>query len=101
MTTLNGDRLASCQTLTLEKLYHHIFSTPDQPRSASEPLRHDLVLWLNHHNFEELPDVLEYYIVDPNSDLEADLTNPDLLDQSGMKITIKTNVIMYLLNLLD
>ena len=74
------ERLASHWTLTLEKLYHHIFSTPGQPRSVSEHLRRDLVLWLNHHSFEELPDALEYYLVNSNSDLEVDLTNLDLLD---------------------
>ena len=88
-------------TLTLEKLYDHIFFTPDQPRSVSEPLRDDQVLWLNHHNLEGLPDALEYYLVNPNNNLEADLYNPGLLDQSGMKITIKTNVYMPLLYLLD
>ena len=88
MTTLTGDRLASHQTRTQEKLYHHIFSTPNQPKSVSEHLRHDPVLWLNHHTFEELPDALDY-IVDPNR------------DQSGMKKTIKTSVSMTLQNLLD
>ena len=101
MNTLIGDRLASHWTLTLEKLYHYIFSTLDQPRSVSEHLRHDLVLWLNHHSFEELPDVLEYYLVDPNCDLETDLTNLDLLDQKGMKVTIKPFISMILHNLLD
>ena len=101
MTTIIGDRLASCWTITLEKLYYHIFSTPDQPRSVSENIRHDQVLWLNHHNFEELPDALEYYLVDPNSDLEADLTNLDLLDQNGMKVTIKPFISRVLHNLLD
>ena len=101
MTTLIGDRLASHWTLILEKTYHHIFSTPNQPRSVSEHLRHDLVLWLNHHNFEELPDDLEYYLVNPNSDLKADLANLYLLDQSGIKVTSKPFVSMTLHNLLD
>ena len=68
------------QTLTLEKLYHHHFSTPGQTRAKSDQLTHDLVLWLNLHRFEELPDALEYYLADPNSDLGADLTHLDLLD---------------------
>ena len=76
-----GAQLTMHQTLTLEKLYHRLFFTPDQPRSDSENLRHDLVLWLNHHSFDDLPDALEYYLVDPNHDLEDDLTNLDLLDQ--------------------
>ena len=56
---------------------------------------------MNYHNFEELPDALEYYLVNPDSDLKADLTDPDMLDQSGLKIPIKANVYMTLLNLLD
>ena len=60
------------------------------------------MLWLNHHNFEELPNALEYYLVNPYSDLEADLTNLlDLLDGSGTKVTIKPFVSMTLYNLLD
>ena len=101
MNTLLGDRLASCQTLTLEKLYHHIFSTLGQPRSVSDHQRHDLVLWLNHHSFDELPDALEYYVVNLNSDIEADPTNLDLLEQKGMKVTIKPFISMILHNLLD
>ena len=46
------------QTLTLENLYHYIFSTTGQTRANSDQLTHDLVLWLNHHSFEELPDAL-------------------------------------------
>ena len=55
-------------TLTLEKLYHYLFSAPGQTRANSDQLTHDLVLWLNHHSFEELSDALEYYLADPNSD---------------------------------
>ena len=101
MNTFYGDRLASHKTFTLEKLYHHIFSTLGQPRSVSEHLRHDLVLWLSHHSFDELPDALEYYLVNPNSDLEADLTGLDLLDQKGMKVTIKPFISMIIHSLLD
>ena len=65
-----------CQTLTLEKLYHHIFFTPGQTKANSDQLTHDLVLWLNHHSFEELPDALEYYLAIPNSDLYNLLDRP-------------------------
>ena len=67
-------------TLTLMKIYHHLFSTPGQRRAILDHLKHDAVLWLTHHSFGELPDPLEYYLVDPNSDRDADLTNQDLLD---------------------
>ena len=56
-------------TLTLEKLYHDLFSTPKCDSTTIDHLKHDLVLWLNHHSFEEPPDALEYYLADPNSDL--------------------------------
>ena len=36
-----------CWTLTLEKLCHHLFSGPGQPRAIFEYLKQDLVLWLN------------------------------------------------------
>ena len=88
------------QTLTLEKLYHHLFSTPGQTRVNSDQLTHDLVLWLNHHSFEELPDALEYYLADPKSDLEANLTNLNLLDQRGVQATICPIVTIYICTLL-
>ena len=59
------------------------------------------MLWLNHHSFEELPDSLEYYLVNPNSDLVDDLNNLDLLDQRGVQVTIPTEVIMTIHTLLD
>ena len=82
-----GARFTMYQTLILEKIYHHLLSTSGQPRAIMDHLKHDLELWLNHHSFEELPDALEYYLVDPNSDLEADLTNLDLLDQRGVQVS--------------
>ena len=60
-----------------------------------------VVLWLNQHSFDELPDALEYYLVNPNSDLEANLTNLDLLDQRGVQVTINTQVTMTICTLLD
>ena len=63
-------------------------------------LKHDQVLWLNHHSFEELPDALEYYLVNPNSDLEVDLTHLNLLDQRGVQVTIRPIVTMYIHTLL-
>ena len=74
-----ADRSMMCWNLTLEKLYHHLFSTLGQPRAIFDHLKHDLVLWLNHHSYEGLPDALEYYLVDPNSDLDDDLTKLDIL----------------------
>ena len=49
------------QTLALEKLYHHLFSTPEHDSTSIDHLTHDLVLWLTQHSFAELPDALEYY----------------------------------------
>ena len=90
----------TCQILTLEKLYHHIFSTPKQDSTSIDHLKHDLMLWLNQHSFEELPDALEYYLADPHSDLEADLTHLNLLDQWGRQVTIHPIVIIYIRTLL-
>ena len=60
-----GARLTAHQTLILEKLYYHIFSTPDQTGANFDHMKHDLVRWLNHHSLEELPDALEYYLANP------------------------------------
>ena len=78
------------------KLYYHLFSALGQPKEILEQLRHDLELSLNHHSFEEPPDALEYYeyLVNPNSDLDADLMNLDLLDQGGVKATIHLKATM-------
>ena len=61
--------------LALETLYHHIFSTPKHDSASIDHLKHDLVLWLNHHSFEELPDALDYYLDNLNGDVEANLTH--------------------------
>ena len=95
-----GARLATCQTLALEKLYHQLFSTPEHDSTSIDHLKHDLVQWLNHHSFEELPDALEYYLADPSSDLEADLTHLNLLDQWGVLATICPIVTIYICTLL-
>ena len=39
-------------------------------------------------DFEELPDALEYYLADPNSDLEDDLAHLNFLDQWGVQVNI-------------
>ena len=75
--------------------------TLGQPRAIFDHLKHDLVLWLNHHSLEELPDALEYYLVNPMSDLDTNLTDLDLLDQSGVKVAINLKVTMTLHTLLD
>ena len=66
-----GARFMAYKTLTLEKLNCHHFSTLGQPRATFDYLRLDLELWLNNHSFEELPDAIEYYLDNPNSDLQA------------------------------
>ena len=60
-----GARLAQCRILALDTLYHHLFSTPGHDATTIDLLKHDLVLWLAHQSFEELPDALEYYLADP------------------------------------
>ena len=89
-----------CQTLALEKLYQHLFSTPEHDSTSIDHLKHDLVLSLNHHSFEELPDALEYYLADPTSDLEANLTHLNLLDQRGVQVAIHPIVTIYICTLL-
>ena len=79
-----GARLAQCRILALDTLYHHLFSTPGRDATTINQLKHDLVLWLTHHRFEELPDALEYYLADPNSDLEGDLAHLTCLDPWGV-----------------
>ena len=92
-----GARLTTRQTLALEKLYHHFFSTPDHDSTSID----HLVLWLNHHSFEELSDALEYYLANPSSDLDANLTHLNLLDQRGVQVTICSIVTIYIHTLLD
>ena len=58
------------------------------------------MLWLNHHSLEELPDALEYYLANPNSDLEADLNHLNLLYQWGVPVTICPIVTIYKCTLL-
>ena len=89
-----------CQTLALEKLYHHLFSTPEHDSTSITHLKHDLVLCLHHHSFEELRDALECYLADPNSDLEVNLTHLNLLDQRGVQVTIRPIVTIYIHTLL-
>ena len=93
-------RLMMCRTLTLAKLYHHLFSTLECDSTSIDHLKHDLVPWLNHHSFEELSDALEYYLADPTSDLEANLTHLNLLDQRGVQVTIHPIVTIYIHTLL-
>ena len=82
-----GARLAQCHILALDTLYHHLLSTPGHDAPTIDQLKHDLVLWLTHHSFEELPDALEYYLADPNSDIEVDLDHLTLSRSMGSAST--------------
>ena len=95
-----GARLAQRRILALDTLYHHLFSTPGRDATTTNQLKHDLVLWLTHHSFEELPDALEYYLADPNSDLEGDLAHLTCLDPWGVQVHIHPLVIIYINTLL-
>ena len=95
-----GARLAQRRILALDTLYHHLFSTPGRDATTTSQLKHDLVLWLTHHNFEELPDALEYYLADPNSDLEGDLAHLTCLDPWGVQVHIHPLVTIYINTLL-
>ena len=95
-----GARLAHRRILALDTLYHHLFSTPGRDATTINQLKHDLVLWLTHHNFEELPDALEYYLADPNSDLEGDLAHLTCLDPWGVQVHIHPLVTIYITTLL-
>ena len=53
-----GARPVNRRILAQETLYHHLFSTPGRYTTTIDQLKHDLVLWLTHHSFEELPDAL-------------------------------------------
>ena len=101
MNAIIGARFTMCRAKTLEKLLCHLFSGQGQPQAISDHLRSDLELWLDHHTFDELPDALEYYPVNPNSDLDSDLTNLDLLDRRGVRVTIHLRVTMTIHLLLD
>ena len=95
-----GARLAQRRILALDTLYHHLFSTPGRDVTTINQLKHDLVLWLTHHSFEELPDALEYYLADPNSDLEGDLAHLTCLDPWGVQVHIHPLVTIYINTLL-
>ena len=95
-----GARLAQRRILALDTLYHHLFSTPGRNATTINQLKHDLVLWLTHHSFEELPDALEYYLADPNSDLEGDLAHLTCLDPWGVQVHIHPLVTIYINTLL-
>ena len=95
-----GARLAQRRILALDTLYHHLFSTPGCDATTVDQLKHDLVLWLTHHSFEELPDALEYYLADPNSDLEGDLAHLTCLDPWGVQVHIHPLVTIYINTLL-
>ena len=95
-----GARLAQRCILALDTLYHHLFSTPGRDATTTNQLKHDLVLWLTHHSFEELPDALEYYLADPNSDLEGDLAHLTCLDPWGVQVHIHPLVTIYINTLL-
>ena len=95
-----GARLAHRRILALDTLYHHLFSTPGRDATTTNQLKHDLVLWLTHHSFEELPDALEYYLADPNSDLEGDLAHLTCLDPWGVQVHIHPLVTIYINTLL-
>ena len=95
-----GARLVHCRILALDTLYHHLFSTPGRDATTINQLKHDLVLWLTHHSFEELPDALEYYLADPNSDLEGDLAHLTCLDPWGVQVHIHPLVTIYINTLL-
>ena len=95
-----GARLEMRHILVLEKLYHHLFSTPGRDNTSIDQLKHVLVLWLTHHSFEELSDALEYYLADPNSDLKGDLAHLTFLDQWGVQVNIHPLVTIYINTLL-
>ena len=95
-----GVRLAQCHILALDTLYHHLFSTPGRDTITIDQLKHDLVLWLTHHSFEELPDALEYYLADPQSDQEGDLAHLTFLDPWGVQVHIHPLVTIYINTLL-
>ena len=95
-----GVRLAQRHILDLDTLYHRLFTTPGRDTNTIDQLKHDLVLWLTHHSFEELPDALEYYLADPNSDLEGDLAHLTFLDPWGVQVHIHPLVTIHINTLL-
>ena len=95
-----GARLAKSHLLALDTLYHHLFSTPERDTTTIDQLKHDQVLWLTHHSFEELPDALEYYLADPHSVLEGNLAHITFLDPWGVQVHIHPLVTIYINTLL-
>ena len=95
-----GVKLAQCCILALDTLYHHLFSTPGHDTTTIDHLQHNLVLWLTHHSVEELPDALEYYLADPNSDLEGNLAHLTCLDLWGVQVHIHPLDTIYINTLL-
>ena len=95
-----GVRLDQRRILALDTLYHHLFSTHGCDTNTINQLKHNLVLWLTHHSFKELPDALEYYLADPNSDLEGDLAHLTCLDPWGVQVHIHPLVTIYINTLL-
>ena len=94
-----GARLVTYHIIALVKLYHHLL--PGHDSTSIDQLKHDLMLWLTHHSFEELPDALEYYPADSNSDLEGDLAQLTFLDQWGVQVNIHPLVTIYINTLLS
>ena len=95
-----GVKLGQRRILALDTLYRHLFSTPGCNTTTINQLKHDLVLWLTPHSFEELPDALEYYLADPNSDLDGDLVHLTFLDPWGVQVHIHPLVTIYINTLL-
>ena len=95
-----GVRLAQCRILALYTLYHHLFSTPGCDTTTIDKLKHDLVLWLTHHCFEDLPDALEYYLTNPHSDLDGNQAHLTFLDPWGVPVHIHPLVFIYINTLL-
>ena len=86
-----GARLAQRRILALEKLYLHLFSTPGRDTTTIDQVKHNLVLWLTHHSFKEIPDALEYYLANPHSDLEGNLAHPTLTEFQPKRVLSNSN----------
>ena len=95
-----GGRLAQRCILALDTLYQHLFYAPGHDTTTIDQLKHDLVLWLTHHSFEELPDALEYYLADPNSDLEGDLAHLTFLNPWRVQVHVHPLFTIYINTLL-
>ena len=73
MNELIRARFSRHKTKSLETLYYQLLSTLSQPSTNFDHVKHDLELWLKPHSFEKQPYALEYYLVNPNSALNANL----------------------------